>query len=234
MLERACDGGFAMACYFQGLNWQDKFYPGSATHELRALKYYNRACNLNLAGGCANEGFLTERLINDVPAARQLGLKACQMGDPAGCHNAGRISLMYLVDGASAPDLGLAASLFTIACNASIAQSCSALQGMRATGRLPAQLPRFAVRPSTPNAGRVLPRSMIDARDARKVREAQASIAQAQQTMSNSASGGYYGSSNPAANWVTVRTYDTRGNYTGSTRESAVWADIMSKVGSTR
>ncbi|GAA7921387.1 hypothetical protein HpBT060_01250 [Helicobacter pylori] len=97
----------------------------------KARKYFEKACDLNISGGCSNLGALYyngEVVEKDLIKAAYLYSRACELKEGDGCGALG--ALYYNGDGVK-QDSKKAAALFEKACKLGYKKACEMLKELR-------------------------------------------------------------------------------------------------------
>lgn len=123
--RKACDGGFAAACYNIAIMMEQGELPRDAK---QVLATYDKACDKGDARACSNAGFM---YINgdgaplDQEMGRALFEKSCTMKHGEGCYNLGNVH----ESGAGVEkDIAKAIEYYTLACSLDHKKACDALK----------------------------------------------------------------------------------------------------------
>ena len=134
-LERACEGGDALACRKLGSLYENG--EEVAKDEARAARYFQRACDGDNALGCFRLGLMYDLghggLKQSKVRALKLYEKACDGGEKFGCFNLG----YAFENGNGVPkDLARATKFYRRSCDLGNSDGCDKVKGkLRTTGK---------------------------------------------------------------------------------------------------
>lgn len=126
--RKACDGGFAAACYNIAIMMEQGELPRDAK---QVLATYDKACDKGDARACSNAGFM---YINgdgaplDQEMGRALFEKSCTLKHGEGCYNLGNV---YESGAGVEKDLAKALEYYTLACSLDHKKACDAVKAAK-------------------------------------------------------------------------------------------------------